>query len=208
MEELLEELESLKGSKIRETIDARIGGFRGIGRSSDEDIFSELCFCLMTANCSAERCIRAQKEIGSGFMTLPEPELKRKVRELVCRFYNNKTDYVMRARSKRGELMSVLRAIREGKKARCWLVKNIKGLGMKEASHFLRNIGYGDAAIIDFHIVDLLERYGLLKKPKSMTQKAYLDIEKKLREIAKKAGMNLAELDLYLWYMETGKVLK
>jgi len=36
----------------------------------------------------------------------------------------------------------------------------------------------------------------------------YLEIENLLREIAKETNLHLGELDLYLWYMETGKVLK
>ena len=94
------------------------------------------------------------------------------------------------------------------KSLREWLVKNIKGLGYKEASHFLRNIGFDDYAIIDFHIVDLLVKYNIIQKPKSLTKQKYLEIEEKLRKIAKKTNLTLAELDLYLWYMETGKILK
>ena len=88
------------------------------------------------------------------------------------------------------------------------MVDNIKGLGMKEASHFLRNIGFKDFAIIDFHIIDILVKYGLIKKPKTLTKNKYLEIEGILKEIAKKTNLNLAELDLYLWYEETDKVLK
>jgi N-glycosylase/DNA lyase len=41
-----------------------------------------------------------------------------------------------------------------------------------------------------------------------MTKKRYLEIEAVLKKIAEKLDMSLAELDLYLWYLETGKVLK
>jgi len=91
---------------------------------------------------------------------------------------------------------------------RAWLVDNIKGLGYKEASHFLRNIGFDDYAIIDFHILDLLERYRLIKKPKTLTTKQYRKIEHVLQKLATKTNLTLAELDLYLWYLETGKILK
>ena len=91
---------------------------------------------------------------------------------------------------------------------RDWLVKNIKGLGYKEASHFLRNIGHENFAIIDFHIIDLLVRYNLVLRPKYLTLAKYFEIENLLRKIAKKSDLTLAELDLYLWYMETGKILK
>ena len=84
----------------------------------------------------------------------------------------------------------------------------MKGLGWKEASHFLRNIGFRDYAIVDYHIADVLERHGMIKKPKSMTKAAYLGIEGVLRAFARRMEMSLAELDLYLWYLETGEVLK
>lgn len=89
-----------------------------------------------------------------------------------------------------------------------WLVKNIKGLGYKEASHFLRNIGFKNFAIIDFHIINLLVKYDIIKKPRTLTKIKYLEIETILRNIAKNLGVSLAELDLYLWYLETKKILK
>ena len=91
---------------------------------------------------------------------------------------------------------------------RDWIVKNVKGIGYKESSHFLRNIGFDNYAIIDFHIIDLLINHNLIKKPKYLTKKKYLEIENLLREIARKTDLTLAELDLYLWYLETGKILK
>ena len=95
-----------------------------------------------------------------------------------------------------------------GESLRTWLVQNIKGLGYKEASHFLRNIGYDDYAIIDFHIIDILTQYGFIKKPKSLSKKRYLEIEQDLNHIAQLCDLTLAELDFYLWYLETGKILK
>ena len=87
-------------------------------------------------------------------------------------------------------------------------MRNIKGLGYKESSHFLRNIGYDDYAIIDSHILDLLKRNNLVTPPKTLTRKKYLEIEAILRAIATRTDLTLAELDMYLWYMETGKILK
>ncbi|WXG44715.1 MAG: LAGLIDADG family homing endonuclease [Promethearchaeati archaeon SRVP18_Atabeyarchaeia-1] len=75
-------------------------------------------------------------------------------------------------------------------------------------SHFLRNVGYTDCAIIDFHILDILARWGLIDRPKTLTKQKYFEIEDVLRRIGARSGLSLGELDLYLWYMETGKVLK
>ena len=68
-------------------------------------------------------------------------------------------------------------------------MKNIKGVGMKESSHFLRNIGFRGVAIIDFHIVDLLVAEGLIEKPKTITPKIYLEIEDVLKNLAKKSNI-------------------
>jgi N-glycosylase/DNA lyase len=88
------------------------------------------------------------------------------------------------------------------------VIDEIKGIGTKESSHFLRNIGFLNYAILDVHILNLLEKNAVVKKPKTLTRKKYYDIEKKLQNIAKKTNLSLAELDLYLWYIETGKVFK
>jgi len=86
---------------------------------------------------------------------------------------------------------------------RGWLVKNVKGVGYKEASPFLRNVGYFDVAILDRHILTLMN-----EDKKALSKKRYLKIENKFRQLASKLGMSCAELDLYMWYIETGWVLK
>ncbi|MCK4265146.1 hypothetical protein KAW80_02185 [Candidatus Babeliales bacterium] len=58
-------------------------------------------------------------------------------------------------------------------------MKNIKGIGYKEASHFLRNVGYNDVAIIDRHVLRFLKREKLIQEiPKTTTPKKYLAFEK------------------------------
>ena len=151
--------------------------------------------------------MRMQEEIGNGFSKLLQPEMAAKLKELGHRFPNARSRYMTEARKHRDNLKEILGG-KSGKEARGWLVKNVKGLGYKEASHFLRNVGYRNLAIIDFHIVDLLVKNKIIRKPKYLTKKKYLYIEEKLRKIADKTDLNLAELDLYLWYLETGKVLK
>ena len=48
----------------------------------------------------------------------------------------------------------------------------------------------------------------LIERPKTITPKVYIQVENLLRELSGKVNINLGELDLYLWYEETGKVLK
>ncbi|MDY6894344.1 MAG: DNA lyase, partial [Thermotogota bacterium] len=90
------------------------------------------------------------------------------------------------------------------------LVENIKGIGWKEASHFLRNVGKEDVAILDKHILRIIKDYNLVKEiPKpSWTEKKYTKLENQLRAFSQMIGEPLGKLDLYLWYMETGQIDK
>ncbi|MEM2083200.1 MAG: N-glycosylase/DNA lyase [Nitrososphaerota archaeon] len=208
MKELIEAINKLKNNKVKEIVDARIKEFKEIGNKSNIEIFKELCFCILTANFNAERSIKIQREIGDGFLTFPEVTLAKKLKDLGHRYYDVRAKYIVEARKYANSLKETINSFNDENKLREWLVENIKGLGYKEASHFLRNIGYTNFAILDFHIIDLLAKYGLIEKPKTLTRKRYLEIEKILKEIAEKLNMNLAELDLYLWYLSTGKILK
>ena len=91
---------------------------------------------------------------------------------------------------------------------RMWLLKNIKGLGMKESSHFLRNVGFFDYAILDRHIISSLIDNGIIAEYKTLTPKRYIEIEKKMHKICKKLDMSQGELDIYIWYIKTGTILK
>ncbi len=207
MGKLIEEINKLKASKTKNIIDNRINEFKKIDKNSDDELFSEMCFCLLTANFNAEKSIKIQDEIGECFLTYNQDEISKKLKEYGHRFPNKRAEYINKSKDCKNKLTNIINfhdkeAIRE------WLVKNVKGLGYKEVSHFLRNIGFDDYAIIDFHIIDILVRNGIIKRPKTLTKKRYLEIENKLRKIAEKTNLTLAELDLYLWYMETGKILK
>jgi len=206
MKDLLNAISKLKNSEIKNLISSRMKEFSHIKKSSINDIFRELCFCIMTANCGAEKCIEIHEKINNGFNNLSQEQLTEKFKEFGYRFPNIRSKYITEAIVFKDELETIIRS--QETDIRDWLVKNIRGLGYKEASHFLRNIGYKNYAIVDFHIVDLLVKYNLIEKPKTMTKKKYLEIEGLLIDLGSKLDLNLAELDLYLWYMETGKVLK
>jgi N-glycosylase/DNA lyase len=208
MKKLLESIENLKKGEVKKSIDQRTEEFRELGKKPSSEIFKELCFCILTANFNAEKGIKIQQEIGEGFLTLPEGQLSKRLKELGHRYPNTRAKYIAEARKYRDLLEDIAKSSGDGNELREWLVKNVRGLGYKEASHFLRNTGCTNFAIIDFHIVDILSKHGLIEKPKTVTKGKYIEIEKFLKKIAEKLNLNLAELDLYLWYMETGKVLK
>jgi len=193
---LLNKIKELKDGNIGELISKRVKEFKELGLKDERELFKEVCFCILTANFNAERGIEIQNKINDGFFTLSEEKLALRLRELGYRFPNVRASYIVEARKHKLEL------------DRDWVVKNIKGLGMKEASHFLRNVGFEDYAIIDFHIVDILVDNKLIERPKNLNAKKYIEIENVLKELGKKVELNMAELDIYLWYLETGKVLK
>jgi N-glycosylase/DNA lyase len=203
MENLVAKLMRLKKSSLAKKVNARIREFASV---SQKNMFSELCFCLLTANFNAQRCIIIQEKLGTQFHKLSKHQLMTRLKALGHRFPNARAGYIIEARACQNALKGI-RAMPDSK-AREWLVDNIKGLGMKESSHFLRNIGFTNLAIIDFHIIDLLVRNKMIKRPKTLNKTSYLKIEKILKKLAKQTNLNLSQLDLYLWYLETGKLLK
>jgi len=207
MDELIKQIESLKDGEIGNLIQKRIDEFKELNKKPSDELFKELCFCILTANFNAEKSIKIQNEIGDCFLDNSEEELAKKLKNLGHRYPNTRAKYISESRKCKKSLKEVIQ-FNDKKKLREWIVNNVKGLGYKEASHFLRNIGFDDFAIIDFHIVDILARHNLIERPKTLTKNKYLEIENVLRTIGKKTDLTLAELDLYLWYLETGKILK
>jgi len=199
--------------KKQAEIKKRLAEFKNIGKKGNKKLFAELCFCLCTPQSKAVNCneairrIEASKDLFKG----SSERIAKRLKGLV-RFHNNKARYIVEARKKFcnvGARCSVP-LHQHSAQIRAWLVKNIKGLGMKEASHFLRNIGRGfDLAIIDRHILTNLKRYGAIEQiPESISDKQYLIIEEKMRKFSKVLNIPMAELDLVFWSSETGHIFK
>ena len=200
MKQILDQVGSVRNSKVKDIIDQRMREFSETGKD-EKEIFRELCFCILTAGTSAELGIKTIERLGDVIFFGSEEDIRKKLKE-IYRFHTIRAGYIFRARENFPKINLKSKNVRED------LVKNIKGIGMKEASHFLRNIGFNDYAIVDFHIIDFLVKNDLLEKPKTLSPKKYLEVENILRGIAKKANLSPGELDLYLWYLETGTVLK
>jgi len=194
--------------KVKKLVDKRLKEFESLGRKSSNEWFSELCFCILTANSKASTALLIQEELGvKGFCGLSHSGVRACIMKHKHRFHNNKSKYIVEARA-HIDVKKKLSGLTDFD-AREWLVKNVKGIGYKEASHFLRNVGRKSLAILDRHILNLMVEEGMLKeKPKSLTRKTYIEIEGKFNALAVKKGMSAAELDLYMWQVKTGKVLK
>lgn len=108
-------------------------------------------------------------------------------------------------------LREQLRSFRDPFARRDWLATEprIKGLGYKEASHYLRNVGFKGYGILDKHIVRCLAELGVIDSPKAPTSRnGYLETEYRMRQFAGEVEIDFDELDLVLWSMKTGEVLK
>lgn len=208
LQQLIKEVDRLTKTEIKKLVDEKIKSFIQVRSKDIREIFKELCFCILTAGYSAEKSLRIQEKIDDRFLNLSEKELAEELRKLGHRYPDTRARYIVKARSKIDQIKNVLETLVDCRQIREWLVENIDGLGYKEASHFLRNIGCLDVAIIDYHILDLLEKRGIIEKPRTLTKKKYLEIEKILEEIARSIDLKIGELDLYLWYLETGKIIK
>ncbi|MFX0088531.1 MAG: N-glycosylase/DNA lyase [Promethearchaeota archaeon] len=215
MERLADEVKKLKDSKTGKEIKKRIEEFIDLHGQDDECWFSELCFCLLTANCSAEMGMKIQRVIGQEFSTLSRHILTKRLKECGYRFPNRRAEYIVEARKIRDIKSIILRIFEKSpqerglKDLREWLVKNVKGLGYKEVSHYLRNVGYLNVAILDRHVLRILHEYGLINYiPKTLTGRKYLEIESIVKRLAERVDLPIGELDLYLWYMKTGRILK
>jgi N-glycosylase/DNA lyase len=208
-ENLIKKILALKSSNVREIVDERIREFKALGKKGDKDWFSELCFCILTAASAAKLGIKIQNELGAdGFLTLSHQKLISKLKMAGHRYCDQRAERIVKAR-KFYNIKEIVTSFPDEQSARDWLAENVDGIGYKEASHFLRNVGYNDFAILDRHILTLMRQYELLEgAPKTPTKKKYLAAEEKLRELARKTDLSLAELDLYLWYMKKGVVLK
>lgn len=207
MNELVEKVRQLEQGPINDLVNQRLSEFESFKTKSEEDWFSELCFCILTANAKQKTGAIIQAQINSeGFKTLSEETLANLIKLNKHRFHNNKAKYIVKARDF-VNIKSIIKDMTEND-ARKWIVENINGIGMKEASHFLRNTGGQNLAILDRHILSLLAEYKIIVRPKTLNMETYEEIESKFKELASTLRMSLAKLDLFLWYIKTGEVLK
>ena len=182
--------------------------------SFEAGIFSELSFCILTANSSASLGIKILAYLGEeGFMGKSLEELTNIFKDFGHRYAQQRAERVIEARNKFGEIKKLLEREKNPRVIRQLLADarspyKIKGFGYKEASHFLRNIGFKEVAIVDRHISRFLIENGLLRQVKTVTPKVYIEAERALEDLASHLNLTLGELDLYIFYIKTKKVLK
>ncbi len=197
-------------SEVGPKIKARLEEFADAGRGDENEIFKEMCFCVLTANTSAEMSLAAVDVAGEAMLEGDAVKISLGLVSSGYRYPNKRAEYIACNKEKTKEgLKKKIDSCTDAENLRSELVKNVKGFGYKEASHFLRNIGFKGLAILDKHIISSLAELGVITEnspPKNRGE--YLKIEGKMRVFSEEIGIDMDELDLLLWSRKTGKILK
>ena len=200
----------------RNEIRGRLNEFQAVRRSRNDDrLWEEMVFCFFTGGCSAQMGLRSVEAVRPLLKEGDQTQLAKALTG-VHRYPNERAKYIVHSRAflktdcdlKLGERLASFDC---DLARRDWLAreKGIKGLGYKEASHFLRNIGYSGYAILDKHVLRCLAELKIIDDPKPPnTRSRYLTVEGKLRELTDTVQIDFDEMDLVLWSMKTGTILK
>ncbi len=180
--------------KHTSAIQSRLAEFKN--PRDKKETFRELCFCILAANTSSRMAMRVMDSVGNVIFSGTEEDIREKLHNLRCRFYNKRAEYIFLARN------VPLSFDRE------YLADHIKGFGFKESSHFLRNMGHSGYAILDKHVLRAMVEFGVIKKIPHMSRKNYVLLEKKLRRFAQNIDIDMDELDFVLWSRKSGEILK
>lgn len=212
--ELNEEILGIYG-KIKKDISKAISGYKKAWKGTEKEIFTEMAFCILTPQSKAKNAWQAITTLVENNL-LYEGSAEEIVEYLnIVRFKNNKSRYLVEFRdlmTEDGKLQpkKILESKGNTFEKRKWILKNVKGMGLKEANHVLRNLGFGEEiAILDRHILRNLQRLNVIEKvPKTLTEKKYYEIEEAMKKYSEYSGIKMDELDLVLWYKEAGEVFK
>jgi len=195
-------------AELHPQILSRLEDFR---RVPPEQRFYELCYCLCTPQSKAENADAVVKILQerdferTGFN--PVSILRNKAHYI--RFHETKARRLLKAREEWLHIASVLDSALGDEQKREWLVENVDGMSWKEASHYLRNIGYRNLAILDRHTLKHLVRCGVFAEVPNIAGKArYLAAGEGFKKFAAHVGVPMDELDLYFWASEAGLILK
>lgn len=200
------------------------GGVRDWHLRTEEDLLYDACVCMFSSQMvfevaeAAARRIKDRGLLRAGklddyeqrlSLALYEPltvEQGGKIRQVRPRFRNRlasllaTTVSTMReqGQSLRGTMFSAASA----REARELLVKQVWGFGPKQASLFLRRVGYcADLAVLDTHILDYLRvARGIDPKPGALSRlSGYERIEAEFQMVAVEFGHPVGCVDLAMW---------
>lgn len=195
---------------------------------SENGLWQELCLCILSSNVPYELAKSAFAHLMErGYLQLEwvagVPESGKLIADELAkplylpkrlnglyrkyRFPNLRSKNISQAAkivaSRKNWLSELLASSNSEEEVRDILVTNIPGLGLKEASHFLRNIRYSHKlAIVDSHILSFLIKIGAIadNDVRTMTPNLYLRLESRLQEICCRHDLDISVFDMAVWY--------
>lgn len=215
-----------KKKYIHGALKGETGIIDGVTNKNKEDIFYMLMFCLCVPQSKAIKAEEAIEILREKNFYTKSFSLDQVVKILTgrVRFQSTKAKRLLEAKVSFADFWAILltqyaafkiefndEAHMESdlQRTRMVLIDIVNGMGMKLASHFMRNVGMGGLAILDVHVVDGLKKRGVVDIEKlGPSQSEYLQVEEKMKEYAKEVGIEMDELDLLLWSQKTGYVFK
>ncbi len=202
----------------RKDIRKQLGEFQEVWRhGSDARLWEELVYCIFTAGASARMGLNAIDAVRSLLLDGEPEEMTQVLREAGAhRFPVARPRYIATTRNYFRvnfgmALRERLRSFSDPFERRDWLAqeKQIKGLGYKESSHFLRNVGVKGHAILDKHVMRCLAEMNIVDTARPpANRRKYLEVEQEFQRFAQQIKVDFDELDLVLWSMKTGEILK
>lgn len=199
--------------KIKSQIDARLKEFEDVwSKGSNSDILTELIFCLCTPQSDAHKCWSAAQELKNNIEN--NLQIGQILRKHGVRFHNTKALRIERAHFNwQNSTKTVIESIKalsgDAITFRDIIAQSVNGFGLKEASHFLRNIGISnDICILDRHILRNLVRLSVIDEIPKLNKKKYHEIEQKMIAYAHKIKVPVAALDLVFWWNSKGEIFK
>lgn len=196
---------------IKLEIDQKIEEYKSAFNYGNEDFFGEIAFCILTPQSKAKNAWAIIQNLKENKLLFSADENTLAQYLNTVRFKNTKAKRLVKLRNILGlDAKNILFKNKDIFEIREWLVKNIDGFGYKEASHVLRNLGFGEnIAILDRHILRTLTKLNVIDEiPKTLTKKKYLEIENKMREYSKYVNITMDRLDLIFWYNQLGYLFK
>ncbi|AEF86378.1 probable N-glycosylase/DNA lyase [Treponema primitia ZAS-2] len=199
-------------------LENRLDDFRSRwAEGSDQDIFEELCYCLCTAREKAKYAfaamgsLRKTKKLFKG----SEAEIDAVLLESGIALHPAKAQRIIQNREiyypgTKKKIEKEFLCFNDILLSRRELKNRINGFGFKEASHFLRNLGFGEKiCILDTHTAQQLVQYKVIsERPSSWTEKKYLEVERAMIGFAKKVKIPVDALDLVFMLKENPEIIK
>jgi N-glycosylase/DNA lyase len=202
----IEFLEHYKLYKSR--INQRLKEFKQVPES---DYFYELCFCICTPQSKAESALQVQQKLMQADF-YNKPFIATDIladRAHYIRFHNQKAIRLYNLVEQFPDILKIVNSGISNFDKRNVLKKEINGFGLKESSHFLRNIGYSNLAILDRHILKHLLNCGVIDEiPKNINNKLYFEIEHKMSLFADAVGIPMDCIDLLFWSFSAQAIIK